>query len=88
MVDDQQIINSHGEEKTNMLDYIIISHENPLYNSWSLIHTLSSLSSSYFYAYMAAFQFGKGLETIDWIYEIIFFISFGLNFIVDYKIEG
>jgi hypothetical protein len=37
---------------------------------------------------MAAFTPSKTLMQVDNIFEAIFYISFALNFIVDFKIEG
>ena len=73
------------------MDWIIISEDNTLYNMWSVIHIVACLTSSYFYAYMAAFEDpapGTMLFNLNWGYEIIFWISLGLSFLVDFKPEG
>ena len=69
---------------------IIISRNNKVLFVWNAIHIVACLVSSYMYAYLAAFS-EKGGETFNEIiigFEIIFFISFCLNFITDYKEEG
>lgn len=69
---------------------IIISRNSKGLLVWNAIHIIASLISSYMYAYIAAFSV-KGGSTFNEIiitFEIIFFISFCLNFITDYKEEG
>jgi len=69
------------------LELIIISHDNFWYNLWYNLYVFSCLTSSYAYAYMAAFENpaqGSFLFILDNIFEVIFYISFFLNFIVDY----
>ena len=73
---------------TPFLEQIIISHESIWYQAWYQIYVFSCLTSSYFYAFMAAFENpkqGSFLYIMDNIFEFIFYISFILNFIVDYQ---
>ena len=69
---------------------IIISRNSKGLLVWNAIHIIACLASSYLYAYIAAFSH-SGTDTFNEVivaFEIIFFISFCLNFITDYKEEG
>ena len=73
------------------MEFIIISHTNYFYGLWSVIHTICCLFSSYFYAFMAAFgqpEPDTPLYKLDWFFEIVFYISFLLCFLVDFVPEG
>jgi len=87
-------------EEPSIYDYLVISMDNPYFNLWSIFHTLSCLSSSYFYAYMAAFDYkevvinangeeetvyNQGLLNLYLVFEIIFLISLIINFFVEYR---
>ena len=88
---EQTKTSSFKQKSDNVFDFLVISQQNTFYQAWSIIHTLSCLTSSYFYAYMAAFGQpikGTSIYRLDWVYEVIFYISLGLNFIVDYTPEG
>ena len=73
------------------LKFIIISQHNPVYTLWSGFNVFCCLTSCYFYAYMAAFEnptTGDFKSDVFVGFECIFFISFALNFIVEYTPEG
>lgn len=70
-----------------ILEQIIISNESIVYQVWFNIYVFSCLFSSYFYAYIAAFELperGSFLFILDNVFEGIFYTSFFLCFIVDY----
>ena len=78
------------DEEESFLTMIIIPRNSKALLVWNAIHIIACLASSYMYAYLAAFS-EKGDSTffeIIMVLEIIFFISFCLNFITDYKEEG
>ena len=73
------------------MSYFIISANNKFYLYWKTINTFSCLTSSYIYAYMAAFERSSKSEELmmaNNVYEIIFIISMLLMFFVDYCEEG
>jgi len=79
------------EYSGNFLDRFVISEYNKFYLFWRGLYIASCLTSSYFYAFIAAFgkpEMGSFLEIVDDIYEVIFIISFILCFLVDYKEDG
>ena len=90
--------NSTGEEDENkaresdsFFDHFIICQHNKIYLIWRGLVIFSCLTSSYFYAYMAAFENphpGTFLYKINMVYEIIFLISLISNFLVEYQDEG
>ena len=43
--------------QASIYDFVIISMDNSAYNFWMFFHTFTCLASSYFYAYVAAFDF-------------------------------
>ena len=58
---------------------------------WRTINTLACLTSSYLYAYMAAYESAKESETlilITLVYEVIFLISLLTQFLVEYTEPG
>lgn len=65
----------------------MIRRENKVFAFWSFINTIACLLSSYFYMYNAAFgipENGSSLKKVEWVFEIIFIVSFLLEFNVDY----
>ena len=71
-----------------LLEQIIISNESIAYSIWFNIYVFCCLISSYFYAYIAAFEMpipGTFLYNLNMVFEAIFAISFLLCFIVDYQ---
>ena len=58
---------------------------------WRVLFTFSSLTSCYFYAFIAAFGVPE-VETALWyinlVYELIFLISMCLQFVTEYKPQG
>ena len=85
---------SEEDEDDNVkefLKFIIIRQNNPVYSVWSAFNVFCCLFSSYFYAYMAAFENPKAGD-IKFLafygFELVFLISFLLNFIVEYTPEG
>ena len=75
--------------KRPLSDSIIISQNSKIRIWWSLIEIWAQLTSSYFYAYLAAFPGAEQgpLITVNLVYEIIFAISIMLKFLYEYKIE-
>ena len=54
---------------------------------WSFTNTVACILSSYFYMYIAAFGIpgdGTSLKKVEWAFEVVFIISFLLEFNVDY----
>jgi hypothetical protein len=71
-------INDLGKGKTSILDMISIPQDNKVYLAWRSMNIFCCLTSSYFYAFMAAFQDpikGSFLANINVVFEIIFLIS-------------
>ena len=71
--------------------YFIIYRDGQFWTFWSVINTISCLTSSYFYAYIAAFEIpppGSFLFIVDWTYEVIFFMTLCFNFLVDFQVDG
>lgn len=69
----------------------IIGRKNPLYKLWGVFEVFCCLTSSYIYAYMAAFENpepGTNLFKLFISYEIIFLVAFLLNFLVEYTPKG
>ena len=78
-------------DKINLLDFVIISEENKIYKMWKFLDVMACLISSYYYAYMAAFQnpmVGEPLFNVMLFFETIFFISMVLNFFVEFVKDG
>ena len=72
-------------------ELIIIRENNKLYGLWKLLDVLCCLISSYFYAYMAAFQDpkrGDSLFILMVFFETVFAISIMLKFLVEYVKDG
>ena len=68
-------------------DILIISQQNKFLVFWNVITIVSSLISSYFYIYMAAFVSpipGDNLYDLDLFFEFIFAISMILEFFKEY----
>ena len=89
-IEDDHIPRDDIDEEESFLTMIIIPRNSKALLVWNAIHIIACLASSYMYAYLAAFS-EKGDSTffeIIMVLEIIFFISFCLNFITDYKEEG
>ena len=84
---------SQDESKKSkpLMQYFVISQHNILYLNWRTINTIACLTSSYFYAYMAAFERStdnESLQIVNNVYEAIFVISMVLQFLVDYTEDG
>ena len=71
--------------------WFIICQENRAYKAWKGFSIFSSLISSYFYAYMAAFRapvLGEQNFTIMLVFELIFLCSMGFKFLNEYTKDG
>ena len=69
----------------------IMSSTNQFYLYWISLNTLCCLTSSYVYAYMAAFRTANEpghLESVNYAFETLFAISIVMRFFVDYYEEG
>ena len=78
-------------QKKPFSELIIIRQNNRYYLYWRTINTLCCLTSSYFYAYMAAFKEAAEdvhLTNLNLSFETIFLISMVLQFLVEYKEIG
>jgi len=71
-------------------DYLIISTANLYYQFWKILQIILSLTSCFFYMYMAAFLVVMSEEERDWfvqfdqVVNVPFVISLLLNFFVEY----
>ena len=77
--------------KKSILDLISIPEDNKVYLYWRSLNIFCCLTSSYFYAFMAAFEDpaeGSFLYVINIIYEIIFLISILIQFLVEFTPPG
>jgi hypothetical protein len=77
--------------KKSILDMISIPEDYKPYLYWRSINIFCCLTSSYFYAFMAAFQDplpGSFLQKINVIFEVVFLISMFLQFLVEYTPPG
>lgn len=77
--------------KKSILDMISIPEDYKPYLYWRSINIFCCLTSSYFYAFMAAFEDpapGSFLQKINVIFEIVFLISMFLQFLVEYTPPG
>jgi hypothetical protein len=83
---------SSENEVVNLSEYFIISANNKVYLWWRTVYTVACLTSSYLYAFMAAFANpGKYEDIHDRVvvsFELLFLFSTALQFFVDYKEEG
>ena len=78
------------EKPIDFWEMVIISQNSKILYVWKAIYMLSCLTSSYFYAYVAAFYHpdkGWWLRT-EINYELIFLLDIGVNFITEYYEEG
>ena len=83
--------NLRSIHKRPLADLVIIKQNNRYYMYWRTLNTLCCLTSSFFYAFMAAFRGMTGNPTlykINMAYESVFLISMGLQFIVEYVEVG
>ena len=77
--------------KNSILDMISIPEHNKVYLWWRTLVIFCCLTSSYFYAFMAAFQDplpGSGLSYINWFFEMIFLASICIEFLVEFTPPG
>lgn len=77
--------------KKSILDMISIPEDNRVYLWWRTLVIFCCLTSSYFYAFMAAFQDptpGSFLAWINVIFEIIFLTSICIQFLVEFTPPG
>ena len=84
--DMSQILNVHKHGP-----WYIICEESEMYAFFGVITTISCLLSSYYYAYMAAFEapsFGERNFTIMLAFESIFALSMGFKFLREFTKEG
>mmetsp|Transcript_10851 Transcript_10851/g.18162 ORF Transcript_10851/g.18162 Transcript_10851/m.18162 type:complete len:747 (+) Transcript_10851:337-2577(+) len=80
-----------NESTGNFYDKLVISQNNSLLIVWMSIYLISCLTSSYFYAFMAAFENPKSGTFLWWInfgFEIIFLITMTLKFFIEYIPDG
>lgn len=73
------------------MDDIIITQTNKCYMQWQFLNTFCCLTSSYLYAYLAAFENSNdiaSLQHVNWAYEGVFLISLIMNFFVEYNEDG
>jgi hypothetical protein len=82
-------------DNTNIYDKLVISRNNPILAVWKYIYILCCLVSSYFYAFLAAFEhnFDKNdsstsTTTLSFVFEGIFVINILLSFITEYMPES
>ena len=83
--------NLRSMHKRPLADLVIIKQNNRYYMYWRTLNTLCCLTSSFFYAFMAAFRGmteNPTLYKINMAYESVFLISMGLQFIVEYVEVG
>jgi hypothetical protein len=77
--------------KKNFIDMISIPEDNRVYMVWRSFNVFCCLTSSYFYAYMAAFEnpaTGSFLGRLNFIYECIFTVSMLIQFLVEFTPPG
>lgn len=83
---------SSDNDVVNISEYFIISANNKVYLWWRTVYTVACLTSSYLYAFMAAFAAPGKYEEIHKKFVIGFEFNFLINCIlmllVDYKEEG
>ena len=78
------------DKPVDFWEMIIIPQDSKILYVWKAIFMISCLTSSYFYAYVAAFYHpdeGWWLRT-ELIYELIFLVDIGVNVITEYYEEG
>ena len=79
-----------GNEKS-FSSMIIVCVDSKFYAIYKGVNLFCCLTSSYFYAYMAAFEEpgpGSFLFTINWTYEAIFIISMIICFLTEFHKDG
>lgn len=91
--DDDEVLNTSEtqEDSSSFWHIFIIARKSIIYKLWSVFEVFCCLSSSYIYAYMAAFEnpeHGTTLFDLFLFYEIIFLVAFMLNFLVEYTPKG
>lgn len=89
--DSDESMDKEDDGVRKCLKFIVISQHNPIYTLWSGFNVFCCLTSCYFYAYMAAFEnpkYGDPKWSVFGGLELVFLISFLLNFIVDYYPDG
>ena len=80
-----------GKGSMSFQEFIVISEDNRVYLWWRSINIFCCLTSSYFYAFMAAFEnpkSGSFLSNINIAFECIFLISLMIQFLVQYTPPG
>ena len=76
-------------EVHNVWDAIIINHKGQFYRGWYIFYVLCCFSSSYIYGYLAMFGSHDLLfSTTSYVYEAIFIIAIGIEFITDFPKKG
>ena len=74
-----------------MAEIIIINNEGTFNHVWSFIDSIICILSSYYYSYMACFDFKSDQNTFFYsmiALEVYFSIVIILKFITDFKKEG
>ena len=88
----EKVINAHDDVNMDFWERIIISHNGKFYKAWYIFYVLCCFSSSYIYGYLAMFGHDGNrdntLETTTYVYEAIFIIAIGIEFITDFPKKG
>ena len=67
-------------------DWLILKQDNDFLYFWNLIHSISSLISSYYYIYVAAFVKIQPFDAF-WITDVVFMTIFLISILVEFLTE-